>query len=144
LSDHRDLEGVPFNAHGSAAQCMTADHARVADNPSAAGKPKIFTKMIFFRGRGREAAHAFGHFDEAFFAFALLAAGGRDLDAEGLGIIEKRSAAIDESVLAIKVELDASFRGSRMSRNGRELKVKRFTQLCLSYPTTSINPPKID
>ena len=65
---------------------------------AAAGKPEISLKMIFLGDGCGEAFHAFGDFDQAFFAFTLLAAGSWNADTEVIGIIEEGTSGRDVAI----------------------------------------------
>jgi hypothetical protein len=101
------LEGVAFDPHFTTAQGVTAHHAGIGNNAGAAGEAELVAQMTFLGCGGREAIHAFGDFDEAFPAFTLFAAGSGDVDAQGFGAVEERSARVDVSKLSIKEKIHA-------------------------------------
>ena len=66
--------------------------------------------MVLRLGHRRERAHPFHDFDHALFAFALLAAGGGHVDAQGFGVIEQRQARLSPRVdLSVDGEGDGHF-----------------------------------
>ena len=61
--------------------------SRGCDN-GLAREAEVSLQMTFRLGHRRESIHPLDHFDHALFALALLAAGGRHVDAQSLGLIE--------------------------------------------------------
>jgi len=67
---------------------MALDFARICFDAGAAGEAEVVLKVSLLGAGGGEVLGAGGDLDDALLAFALLAAGRGDLDAEGFGAIE--------------------------------------------------------
>jgi hypothetical protein len=86
---------------------MASDHATILDEVAAAGEAEVFPEMLFLRSFGRNELRPLGDLHKTFLAFALLAAGSGDLDAERFGTVEKRRPGRNTRVLLIEMQLDA-------------------------------------
>jgi hypothetical protein len=94
---------MAFDAHLAAAHGVATYDAGSGSDLAAAGEAEILAQMrLFGRARGKQ-FHAFRDFHEAFFALTLFAAGGRHLDSEGVGAVEKREAG--REILLVGVEV---------------------------------------
>src|SRR6185312_11692506 len=84
---------MALNPHLPAAHGVAANVALIGDNARLAGEAEVAFQMMFRSGGGGKNIHALHYFHDAFFALALLAAGGRNIDAKVFGIVEERPAA---------------------------------------------------
>jgi hypothetical protein len=95
---------MPLDTHLAAAHRMASHQAFARGHFASAGKPEIFPEMAFFGSDLRQAIHPLNHFNQAFLAFALLPAGGRDLNAQGFGSLEQGNPRSDLTFLTVEMK----------------------------------------
>jgi hypothetical protein len=101
------LERMPLNPYGASPERVTPNHTLVLNNPAATRESKTVPEVLLGWFRVRKAIHAGLDFHQAFPAFALLAAGGRHLNAELLGTFKKALPRHGLDPLMIKKQLEA-------------------------------------
>ena len=84
-----EMKCLSLDLHSAAAQSMASNATGILNETSATRESEDILEMGFLKGPFGKTVHALRNFNQAFFAFSLFEAGGRDLQAESFCALEK-------------------------------------------------------